>query len=116
MLSKSLFIISIGSNDILDHYRLNSTRSKQELITDRRSAYRNHLQIKALLQRLSSKSKGMKYSLGNAYDMSMKIIDNPRDSGFENIVQRACCGNGMLNGEYPCLRFTRPQLCSNQRK
>ena len=33
--------------------------------------------IEALLQRLSSEYQGMKYSLGNAYEMTMNVINNP---------------------------------------
>lgn len=33
--------------------------------------------LSALLQKLSSEYGGMKYSLGNAYEMTMNVIDDP---------------------------------------
>lgn len=32
--------------------------------------------IQGLMQKLSSEYQGMKYSLGNAYDMTMNVINN----------------------------------------
>lgn len=35
------------------------------------------IETQALLQKLSLNLKGMKYSLGNAYEMTMSIIEDP---------------------------------------
>lgn len=45
-LAKSLFFISIGSNDILDYYHSNSQISKQEFMYALGSAYENHLKVR----------------------------------------------------------------------
>ncbi|KAL5706273.1 hypothetical protein ACHQM5_024467 [Ranunculus cassubicifolius] len=42
-LSKSVFIISVGSNDIFDYFASNGTSNKQEFITNLTSTYINHL-------------------------------------------------------------------------
>ncbi|KAM5546924.1 GDSL esterase/lipase [Rosa sericea] len=165
VLSKSLFIISIGSNDLFElvEYFPNATDLfKAERMERLQLTYQNHLknlyklgarkfgiisvppigccpharvqpnvdpsvcvkelnelaqtffiETQALLRKLSSDLKGMRYSLGNAYEMTMSIIQDPFAFGFKD-VQSACCGNGRLNGENPCVTIFDPNLCSNR--
>lgn len=44
-LSKSLFFISIGSNDIFAYYRSNSSLSKQDFMSNLVLTYENHLKV-----------------------------------------------------------------------
>ncbi|RVX12340.1 GDSL esterase/lipase [Vitis vinifera] len=75
--------------------------------------------IQALMQRLSSEYQGMKYSLGNAYDMAMYVVNNPvafissKFSDFTD-VKSACCGGGKLNAQSPCVPTAA--LCSDRDK
>ncbi|XP_021819542.1 GDSL esterase/lipase At4g16230-like [Prunus avium] len=168
-LAKSLFIISVGSNDLFDHVELPSNSSTSVdpedeffYMANLQFTYRKHLEglyklgarkfgiisvapigccpharvsntsgvcreelnklaqsffisLKDLLGKMSSKLKGMKYSLGNAYEMTMSIIEDPLAFGFKD-VQSACCGNGPLNGVIPCMHFLNPNLCANRRE
>ncbi|KAF5443738.1 hypothetical protein F2P56_036273 [Juglans regia] len=147
-LSKSLFFISIGSNDIFEYYRSNNNLSKERFFANLGFAYENqlkallelgarkfgiisvpsigccpsqrlnspnggcleelndharafHTKIKSILCRLNEEYQGMKYSLGNAYEMTINVIDNPLPYNFTN-VKIACCGVGRLNAESNC--------------
>ncbi|KAI3499914.1 hypothetical protein L1887_35728 [Cichorium endivia] len=143
LLQESMYIISIGSNDIVN-YIFNRTMTPKQLIANLTDAYATHLQnlhslgarkfgiisvaalgcapiarsiafagdcvdepnefavafytsVQSLLKNLSSTLEGFKYSLGNAYNMSMNIINNPvvtidSIAGFKD-VKTACCGN-----------------------
>ncbi|XP_004289056.1 PREDICTED: GDSL esterase/lipase At5g33370-like [Fragaria vesca subsp. vesca] len=165
LLSQSLFIISIGSNDLfelVDYYPNATDLFKAKRMERLQLKFQNHLKtlyklgarkfgiisvapigccpharvqpnvdpsvcvkelndlaqtffIKAqnLLKKLSSELKGMKYSLGNSYEMTMSIIQDPYAFGFKD-VQSACCGSGTLNGESPCVIYYNPNLCSNR--
>ncbi|EEF33964.1 GDSL esterase/lipase At5g55050 [Ricinus communis] len=139
LLSKSLFFISIGSNDIFGYYSSKGGVPKEEFIATIGAAYENYLMnlyklgarkfgiisvppigccpfqrfqnttggcleglndlardfhstIKAILIKLSSDYTDMKYSFGNAYEMTINVIDNPIPFGF-NDVKNACCGD-----------------------
>ncbi|KAI6700995.1 hypothetical protein NL676_015319 [Syzygium grande] len=156
-LAKSLFFISIGSNDILLYYHSNSTVPKQDFIATLGSSYENHLknllglgarkfgiisvppigccpsqrvlsgtgeclevlnelalafhsELGAVLKKLSSEYESMKYSLGNAYDMAMDVIENPLP--YFKDVKSACCGSGTLNAEGIC--DPKARLCSKR--
>ncbi|TYI43961.1 hypothetical protein ES332_A01G203900v1 [Gossypium tomentosum] len=62
-----------------------------------------------LMRNLSYENKDIKYSLGNAFNITKPIIDNPQNSSFTD-VKNACCGNGTL----PCTPLA--SLCSNRHK
>nr|CAN75127.1 hypothetical protein VITISV_042428 [Vitis vinifera] len=68
--------------------------------------------LSALLQKLSSEYGGMKYSLGNAYEMTMNVIDDPPAFNLKD-VKSACCGGGRLNALLPCLK-PLATVCSNR--
>ncbi|KAL4577740.1 hypothetical protein LXL04_013853 [Taraxacum kok-saghyz] len=55
--------------------------------------------FESLLKNLSSTLEGFKYSLGNSYNMTMNIINNP--SGFKDVA-KACCGNNTIQGISDC--------------
>ncbi|KAG7975698.1 hypothetical protein I3843_06G112500 [Carya illinoinensis] len=57
--------------------------------------------FQSILCRLSEEYQGMKYSLGNAYEMTINVIDNPLPFNFTN-VKTECCGAGRLNAESIC--------------
>ncbi|THG15143.1 hypothetical protein TEA_005503 [Camellia sinensis var. sinensis] len=64
-----------------------------------------------LLNSFTSQFQGVKYSLGNAFDLTMTIINNPLVFGIKD-VKTACCGNGTLNGEGQCTPLAN--LCPNR--
>ncbi|KAK6916790.1 GDSL lipase/esterase [Dillenia turbinata] len=197
LLSRALFFISIGSNDIFGYFFTNSTIPKQEFINTLAFAYGIHLKvtlaiyhislsngkmlffiarlpfahlfmesrlfllpqtlynlgarkfgiisvppigccpsqrvkntttngclegmndfartfystIHVLLRNLSSQYPGMKYSLGNAYEMTINVIEHPQEANFTE-VSMACCGAGTLNGEAGCT--PKANLCNNR--
>ncbi|CBI37762.3 unnamed protein product, partial [Vitis vinifera] len=177
LLSKSLFLISTGGNDILGHFPLNGGLTKEDnkielelffiechskycprnLILELKllliwqnlfelgarkfaivgvppigccplsrladindhchkemNEYARDFQtiLSALLQKLSSEYGGMKYSLGNAYEMTMNVIDDPPAFNLKD-VKSACCGGGRLNALLPCLK-PLATVCSNR--
>ncbi|KAL4577741.1 hypothetical protein LXL04_013854 [Taraxacum kok-saghyz] len=65
--------------------------------------------FESLLQNLSSTLEGFKYSLGNAYNMTMNIIE--KHFGFKD-VKAACCGNHTQQGISDCKKGG--YLCPNR--
>ncbi|KAJ4826909.1 hypothetical protein Tsubulata_006136 [Turnera subulata] len=57
--------------------------------------------INSMMGNLSSEYKDLKYSIGNAYAMTINVINNPRLFGFRE-SKSACCGNGAFNGGGIC--------------
>ncbi|XP_061359899.1 GDSL esterase/lipase At5g37690-like [Gastrolobium bilobum] len=146
-INKSLFLISVGSNDILEFFLYNASNSNnitlelQDLLTSLMIIYQTHLEslinlgarkfaiisvpplgcvpiLRAnasapcvvevnvvaklfyvaaygLLLNLSSEFPDMKYSLGNAFDITLTMIDNPAPFRLED-ARSACCGNQTL--------------------
>ncbi|KAF4350558.1 hypothetical protein G4B88_030091 [Cannabis sativa] len=66
-----------------------------------------HVMLGALLNNLSSECKDMKYSLGNAFEMTINIIKNPTPFNFTE-VKAPCCGDG----ESFCIPHAK--LCPNR--
>nr|XP_043623127.1 GDSL esterase/lipase At5g08460-like [Erigeron canadensis] len=67
--------------------------------------------LDALLKKLTCKLPGMKYALGNSYEMTINVINNPQLFNFTSI-DTACCGEGWLNAEKNCSPLAN--LCSNR--
>ncbi|KAF9684545.1 hypothetical protein SADUNF_Sadunf04G0129200 [Salix dunnii] len=158
LFSKSLFFISIGSNDLLSYFYSNSSVPKQEFISALGLEYEKqimsiielgarkigiisvppvgccpsqrafnesggcleglndlalefHSTIDALLMKLGSEYTDLKYSLGNTYEMTINVIDNPFPFGFKE-VQTACCGIKRFNGQGICDK--NANLCPNR--
>ncbi|CAN6685202.1 unnamed protein product [Malus baccata var. baccata] len=152
---KSLFFISIGSNDLFEYYHSNSSIPKEEFLTSLLLAYENHLKnlidlgarkfgiisvapigccpsqrihnttsgcledlndlavafharLDALMFKMSSECKDIKYALGNAFEMTINVIQNPLPFNFTQ-VEAPCCGAGKLNGESFCSPYAN--LC-----
>ncbi|KAI5684036.1 hypothetical protein M9H77_05264 [Catharanthus roseus] len=143
-LANSLYLISVGSNDIFDN--ANHT-NPIILLSNLTNSYANHLKnlydlgarkfgivsvpnigcipairylfggncseglnslarafytsVQGLMQNFSSSYNGVHYSLGNAFQMTQNILDNPRANGFKNVID-ACCGDGKFNGKNKC--------------
>ncbi|XP_022897711.1 GDSL esterase/lipase At5g55050-like [Olea europaea var. sylvestris] len=163
-LSKALFFISVGSNDIFDYFNTSSTVPIEKFIDSLMSAYTTHIEalynlgarkfgiisvapvgccpanrlvpknlrdkdgcfeamnnvalafqsaLNTLLYNISSQLSEMKYSLGNAYNMTIDVIHNFPDSKFDN-VDTACCGTGILHAQGPCNKTAA--LCPDRRK
>ncbi|XP_008242080.1 PREDICTED: GDSL esterase/lipase At4g16230-like [Prunus mume] len=105
-------IISVAPIGCCPHARVSNTSGvcREELNKLAQSFF---ISLQDLLLKMSSKLKGMKYSLGNAYAMTMSIIEDPLAFGFKD-TQSACCGNGQLNGVIPCMHSLNPNLCANR--
>ncbi|XP_027088781.1 GDSL esterase/lipase At5g55050-like [Coffea arabica] len=160
MLQKSLFCISIGSNDLFDYVVSNSSTTPQEFIYLLMKEYENSIKtlyslgarkfgiisvppigccptirlldaegkcsealnglarafysaLETLLYGIGSELEDMKYSLGNAYLMTINVIDNPQPFHFTR-VDTACCGFGKLNAEQAC--NATANLCSKRKE
>ncbi|XP_073146904.1 GDSL esterase/lipase At5g55050-like [Henckelia pumila] len=165
LLSKSLFFISIGSNDVFGYFKTNSTMPPDQFISILVSSYSDHITTlynlgarkfgiisippvgccpsirviqkvingvdgcfdpmndlalafhsaldTLLAGNLSTGLPGFKYSLGNAYRMTIDVISNPRAFGFDN-VDSACCGWGYLNAQGNCNQTA--SVCPDRRK
>lgn len=69
-------IISLPSIGCCPSHRLyNPNGGCLEELNDHARVF--HTIIESLLFRLSKEYQGMKYSLGNAYEMTINVIDNP---------------------------------------
>ncbi|RZS02567.1 hypothetical protein BHM03_00032633 [Ensete ventricosum] len=129
-LDKSLFYLSVGSNDVLTLYSLldqGNSSQKDEAIVPVISevevpsygcyedlnnfSLRFKTATKALLEELSMSLKGFQYSFGDSYEMVTKIFSHPQEYGFTD-VKAACCGSGRLNAESACL--PNSTVCSNR--
>ncbi|KAL8540046.1 hypothetical protein ACS0TY_001585 [Phlomoides rotata] len=152
MLNKSLFFISIGSNDIFSYFNTSNSMPKDQFISMLISTYSDyismlyglgarrfgiinvppvgccpysrliqiqlngtndcfspmndfalsfHIALDMLLRNISSQLPGIKYSLGNTYQMTLDAISNPKRFSF-GVVDSACCGYGTLKAQDPC--------------
>ncbi|KAK6121527.1 hypothetical protein DH2020_044733 [Rehmannia glutinosa] len=162
LLSKSLFFISVGSNDIFDYFSSKCKTPEEKFISNMISAYGKHIKnlyrlgarkfgiinvpavgccpsqrlvqkqingtddcyeamndfalafdsaLDSLLRNISLKLPGIKYSLGNAHQMTLDVITNSEFFGFNN-VDSACCGTGTLNAQGRC--NLTAYLCPNR--
>ncbi|CAI0468972.1 unnamed protein product [Linum tenue] len=148
-LATSVFIISIGSNDMFHYYHDNSSSSsKEQFISQLTATYQQHLKnllklgarkfgiatvapigccpsqrlfnrtlgcleelndlalafhprVTQLMYKLSSEYHDMKFSIGNAFLMTINVINHPNRFGFKD-GGGACCGQGALNAQAPC--------------
>ncbi|KAG6401443.1 hypothetical protein SASPL_138300 [Salvia splendens] len=163
MLNKSLFFISIGSNDIFGYLNRSDATPPDSFIFMMLSAYSQHittlyqlgarkfgfisvppigccpfsrliqlnftgtndcfhpmndiaqafhLALDGLLLNISSQLPGMKYSLGNSFNMTLDVINAPKNFSLFGTVDKACCGHGTLNAEGPCNKSAT--LCSDR--
>ncbi|XP_064994995.1 GDSL esterase/lipase At1g71250-like [Musa acuminata AAA Group] len=115
-LDKSLFYLSVGSNDVFTLYSLlnpgNSTQ-KDEAVVPVISKFKHQLETatKAILEEISMSLKGFEHSFADSYEMVTKIFYHPQEFGFTEL-KAACCGGGRLNAESDCLRNST--YCSNR--
>ncbi|XP_038982236.1 GDSL esterase/lipase At4g16230-like [Phoenix dactylifera] len=90
---------------------LNGTSGCLEELNESARAF--YMATEAIMKDLSCELKGLKYSLGNAYEMVTNFFRNAPQLGFTEL-ESACCGAGKFNGESPCLPSS--SLCSNRNK
>ncbi|KAM0949782.1 putative GDSL lipase/esterase, SGNH hydrolase superfamily [Dioscorea sansibarensis] len=69
--------------------------------------------LKIVMNDLSSKLTGMKYSIGSSNAVIMNIINNPGTLGFKE-TKIACCGSGKFNAESGCT--PNATVCSDRRQ
>ncbi|KAK6922533.1 GDSL lipase/esterase [Dillenia turbinata] len=157
LVSRSLFLFSIGSNEILESFSVNDSSFPVYMTTvmnkfehqlkdlyqlgarkfalmcvpplgccpvkrffswsggcnkgTNASAKMINREIEALLKRLESELKNMRYALGNSYAMFKEMMKNPDKYGFKEI-KLACCGGGYFNGFFPCSPLAK--LCQHR--
>nr|XP_043625482.1 GDSL esterase/lipase At5g33370-like [Erigeron canadensis] len=158
IIAKSVFAISVGSNDIFGYFQDNSTVDPPIFIASLITEYKCHIEslyklgarkfgiisvppigccpsqrlnnhtggcfeientfarafhasLDALLEKLSCELKGMKYSLGNSYNMTMNVITYPQLFNLTS-VDAACCGEGVLRAQKGC--SPKASLCPNR--
>ncbi|KAL5981805.1 hypothetical protein ACLOJK_015870 [Asimina triloba] len=63
--------------------------------------YSFHGATAAMLDQLKRELDGMSYSLGNMYEMMIRLLNNQPKYGFKDVVS-GCCGSGPLNGGFLC--------------
>ncbi|XP_004292275.1 PREDICTED: GDSL esterase/lipase At5g55050-like [Fragaria vesca subsp. vesca] len=103
-------IISVAPIGCCPSQRIfNATGGCLEELNDHAVAF--HSKLDSLLCKLSTDYEGFKYSLGNSYEMTMNVIQNPLPFNFTQ-VEAACCGAGKLNAESYCT--PNANLCSNR--
>ncbi|PIA32899.1 hypothetical protein AQUCO_04300084v1 [Aquilegia coerulea] len=153
LLSKSIYFLSIGSNDIFRYYVVNKTFNQEKFVATLEYAYENHLKtlysngarkfgiisippigcvpsqrifndtrcvedlnkysqifyskMVAMLPRLSSELKEMKYSLGNLYEIATDFMTSPYKFNFTEVAS-PCCGSDL----FPCI--VEVSLCQNR--
>ncbi|RZC71748.1 hypothetical protein C5167_034966 [Papaver somniferum] len=127
-LAKSVFLIVIGSNDILDKFQLGDHQFINSLMVILKSKSDNpkgecneranywsvqyNKAVKSLLQELKEELTDIHYSLINTYDIMVDFLQQPAHYGFSE-VKSACCGGGKLRAQVPCLPIT--EYCKNRR-
>ncbi|XP_009418683.2 GDSL esterase/lipase At5g55050-like [Musa acuminata AAA Group] len=67
--------------------------------------------VSVLVKNLSSEMEGMKYTVGNSYNVVMDIVSDPAGVGYKD-VSSACCGSGKLGAEVMCSPNTT--FCTNR--
>ncbi|RRT71802.1 hypothetical protein B296_00033756 [Ensete ventricosum] len=67
--------------------------------------------VSALMKNLSSEMEGMKYTIGNSYNVVMSIVSDPAGVGYKD-ASSACCGSGKLGAEVMCSPNTT--YCTNR--
>ncbi|KAL1206476.1 GDSL esterase/lipase [Cardamine amara subsp. amara] len=73
----------------------------------------NEALVKMLQQLKQELQNSMTYTYFDNYKSLHDIISNPAHYGFTDVTS-ACCGNGKLNAESPCLPLAK--LCSDRTK
>ncbi|KAJ9536296.1 hypothetical protein OSB04_un000527 [Centaurea solstitialis] len=141
-LSKSLFLIVIGSNDLFAYFNKASNKmhglgarkfvvigvgvigccpAQRTLNNNECNADINYWSVKyndalqSLLTELKSELSDINYSYFHLYDAMNDIIQHPQTYGFTEI-KAACCGSGHLNAEMGCLKnYPGTNYCSNRK-
>uniref|UniRef100_A0A6N2L1T2 GDSL esterase/lipase n=1 Tax=Salix viminalis TaxID=40686 RepID=A0A6N2L1T2_SALVM len=136
-LSKSLFAIVIGSNDILDYSgSLHASGARKFVFagigpigcipaqriknqTDHGCNEGSNLMavsynkgLNSMLRELKSNLTAISYSYFDTYSLLLNIIQNPATYGFAE-AEAACCGRGKLNAQIPCLPVAK--YCPSRR-
>ncbi|KAI4367369.1 hypothetical protein MLD38_023114 [Melastoma candidum] len=71
-----------------------------------------HSTIRIMMDRINSRHNEIKYSIGNAFNMTMDVLQGP--ISLFNETKAACCGTGKLNAQEMCNPKT--SLCSDRTK
>ncbi|KAL0353656.1 UNVERIFIED_CONTAM: GDSL esterase/lipase [Sesamum angustifolium] len=128
-LSKSLFPVVIGSNDIINYFKTGSDASQkyspQQYVSLMVSNFKELLKVRytsptgecnkdvnywakkyndeltTMLHELKSELKEFQYSYFDTYGVFTEFIQSPATYGF-NDTKSACCGLGKLRAKFPC--------------
>ncbi|KAK6121521.1 hypothetical protein DH2020_044737 [Rehmannia glutinosa] len=107
LLSKSLFFISVGSNDIFDYFSSKCKTPEEKFISNMISVYCKHIKN---LYRLGARKFGIINVPAVGCCPSQRLVQK-QINGFNN-VDSACCGTGTLNAQGRC--NLTAYLCPNR--
>ncbi|XP_047320553.1 GDSL esterase/lipase At5g55050-like [Impatiens glandulifera] len=104
-------IISVPPIGCCPSQRLHAAGNCFEAMNDFATSF--YTSLDSLLRKLSTQLQGIKYSLGNTYEMTINVIKHPLAFNFTD-VKGACCGGGTLNAVLPC--NATANLCPNRKQ
>ncbi|KAJ6774719.1 GDSL LIPASE/ACYLHYDROLASE FAMILY PROTEIN [Salix purpurea] len=114
MLSKSLFLISVGGNDLFE-YQLNMSKNDpnlpeaQELLRILSSTYQIHRRVRNCIARGSE----FRHCRHASLQSDVCPLERALGTGFKE-APTGCCGNGSYNAESAC--NIDAKLCPNRRE
>ncbi|KAI9077377.1 hypothetical protein K1719_040690 [Acacia pycnantha] len=106
-LSKALFIISVGANDLLEF------STNKSSITLGPQQYLAALQFDYYTQILNLYAVGVRrFGIISVAAIGCSVLKGPAKFGIKE-TNKACCGVGKLNGEGPYLKAINAELCED---
>ncbi|KAE8659444.1 signal recognition particle 43 kDa protein [Hibiscus syriacus] len=111
-LAKSLFFISIGSNDILGNYYSSNPIPKEQFIPNLGLVYEKFLRIAIKLCYMLISLGARKFGIVSVPPVGCCPSQRISQANDFTDVKTACCGNGTLNAQGFCT--PKANLCSNR--
>ncbi|KAK4261689.1 hypothetical protein QN277_004652 [Acacia crassicarpa] len=101
-------IINVAAIGFCPAVRANNSGESDDGLNQFAAAF--NFETASLLEKLSNDLRDFKYSFGNSFLMTLEVLQNPRLVGVKE-TKKACCGVGRFNGEGPCLKAKKAELC-----
>ncbi|XWS54492.1 hypothetical protein CRYUN_Cryun10bG0094300 [Craigia yunnanensis] len=129
LLSRAVYLISIGGNDYLTRNSSasdeafasmvlgNLTVALKGVLAMMKSAIAklHNVELPKTLNKIENQLEGFKYAYYNFYKSISERLNNPSKYGFKDATT-ACCGSGLFGGVYSCggkRGITEYHLCEN---